>query len=173
MSLKSTAGTNYELYDTIYAKPTDAIIKPFTVGDNRTGVTVNYGPTSYTFNGNPQGTIPTISGYTFAVNFTISKLDPSDGQYKPFGTQNMPMSDFPVDVGSYMVELVFDDPTVEQFYRLDPGVHYFTIDQLELETNGWTANSGNTAPTENVIGSVPYKGGSNYSDLYDYTVYES
>ncbi|MDE7158254.1 MAG: hypothetical protein K2N74_01635, partial [Clostridiales bacterium] len=170
LSLKSTA-TNYELYDTMRAMVVTEIIKPFMVGDNRTGVPVDFGPTSYTYNGEPQGQIPTISSVAFAINYTISKLDPEDGQYKPFGTVNMPLTDFPVEVGRYMVTVEFDDATVAQSLRLDPDIHYFSIEKLVLETSGWTLNGGNAAPTEKVIGE-PYLGGSDYSALYDYTVYE-
>ncbi|MDE7158109.1 MAG: hypothetical protein K2N74_00890, partial [Clostridiales bacterium] len=170
LSLKSTA-ENYELYDTLREMVVSEIIKPFTVGDNRTGVPVDFGPTSYTYNGRPQGQIPTISSVAFAISYTVSMLDPEDGQYKPFGTVNMPLTDFPTDVGHYRISVEFNDSTVADSLRLDPEIHYFTIEKLVLETSGWTLKGGNLAPKENVIGE-PYMGGNDYSSLYDYTVYE-
>ncbi|MDE7158275.1 MAG: hypothetical protein K2N74_01750, partial [Clostridiales bacterium] len=167
LTVKSEHATNYKLFDTVFGVTCTEIVKEFTVGDNRTGVTVDFGPNKYVYNGEPQGQAPTIN-MQGTLSYTITKIN-SDGT-------ETPVTGFPTDAGRYCVKVEFDNSDgldVALAFRLTPSRFFFDIEKLTLQTDPWTTGTGNEAATEHVTADgSPYLGGTDYTSLYDYEVFE-
>ncbi len=167
----STTG-NYELYDTMFGMVVPSITKEFSVGDNRPGVPVTFGPKEYAYNGQPQGQVPSIAMQA-DIRFEIWQI--KDGTETMIGTS---AADFPTEAGKYRINVYFDeaDPdapnSLKNTFRLDPARFVYEIKPLNLLTDGWTTGSGNAPAAEKVIADTDYLGGSDFSALYDYNIYK-
>ena len=167
----STTG-NYELYDTMFGMVVPSITKEFSVGDNRPGVPVTFGPKEYAYNGQPQGQVPSIAMQA-DIRFEIWQI--KDGTETMIGTS---AADFPTEAGKYRINVYFDeaDPdapnSLKNTFRLDPARFVYEIKPLNLLTDGWTTGSNNAPAAEKVIADTDYLGGSDFSALYDYNIYK-
>ncbi|MDE7159185.1 MAG: hypothetical protein K2N74_06400, partial [Clostridiales bacterium] len=162
LEIKPALTGNYELFDTVFTQVKDYLVKPFQVGDERTVVDVDYGDSVYVYDGTVQGPDPTIDR---DMVLTVTYYNISDDSV---------LSGKPTDIGDYYVIVAFEDEDYDDDYRLTPSRFNFSIVPLELkiETTDWANNGGNIAPTEHVSADTQYRGGNDYSELYDYTVYE-
>ncbi|MDE7158564.1 MAG: hypothetical protein K2N74_03220, partial [Clostridiales bacterium] len=148
LEIKPNETGNYELYDTVYGKVVDYLVKPFDVGDERTGITVDYGKDKYIYNGEQQGPDPVPSrNVKILYEYFNGADDTSLGTTKP------------TDVGQYYVTVKFADESYNTDFRLDPGRFYFEIVPIELTTLDWADQGGNKAPIETVASDTKYKGG--------------
>ncbi|MDE7158484.1 MAG: hypothetical protein K2N74_02820, partial [Clostridiales bacterium] len=125
------------------------------------GITVDFGKDTYIYNGEQQGPDPKPSRNVKIVYEYFNGADDTS-----LGTTK------PTDVGQYYVAVKFENESFDTDFRLDPSRFYFEIVPIELTTLDWADQSGNKAPIENVASETKYKGGSDYTDLYDYEVYE-
>ena len=169
LKVKDGMAANYQLYNTVSGLNVNELVKTFTVGDNRQGVPVDFGPDAYVYNGQPQGQAPTIAMQA-DISYEIFRVSTVAGEPDvSLGT------DFPTEAGSYYIDVKFAGDNAAQYelaYRLDPARHYFVINKLPLLTDGWTTGKGIAPPKEKVIADSDYMGGTDYSPLYDYEIFE-